>query len=375
MKTKKQLARNRLGFITMREPCESENTYLADEDYRNHLQLMMMTLFIFISSVILSISNLIQHQTILSIVTFIVLGLSFVYEIILLRTEALDVFFPWILILTVYSVVIPYYILSSHDWINTFWICIIPILFITTLGMKKGQIGAIGIILISVIFLCTPLNDMLPGAKQDDKEWIHIMVFLSTEILSDFLGSGVAFLNTIIIRRLTVLEAKFRDQANHDNLTGLSNQKAFTDFGNNIHSHFTNGDDILMMFIDIDNFKHINDTYGHIVGNQFLCSIAEVMKKDPHLLAARWGGDEFVIMEKNMPREVFIAEAKNLKNDVLSIRNEQNPEARISISIGLAIMKYDESFDFDKLIQKADVQAHAAKDSGKNCVRIESNQV
>lgn len=375
-KNESRLNRTKHGFISIKE---RDGTYslISNNRFRNHLQLFMMSILLFISSLILTITNAIlslndHDMMILMIFTSISCILSFFYFGVLSRTERFDDFLPWVFLATTYLITIPYLVLSSHEWEYTYWISIIPMLLITTLGLPIGGIGSILLVLITVLFLY-PLHSVLPGYdKHMEGEWVYRMILLLTECQAILLGSGISLLNTIIIKRLAQLEQNFRIQATKDSLTGLSNQQAFTDFVNNIHNEFHDGDELDMMFIDVDNFKHINDNFGHIAGNEFLCAIAEVLKKEDHLLAARWGGDEFVILEKGLPREVFIAEAKALKNDVLAITNPNYPKAKISVSVGLAITKVDKDFNFDKVIQEADVQAHAAKDSGKNCVRIKS---
>ena len=115
-----------------------------------------------------------------------------------------------------------------------------------------------------------------------------------------------------------------------DSLTGIYNRRYYDE-------HFQGANDIqAMVVIDVDNFKHINDNYGHDVGDIVLQSIAQtvlscVRKTD---VVIRYGGDEFVIIFFNIPQDIFGKKLERIRNSVDSLIIDDHPELHMSVSIG-----------------------------------------
>lgn len=115
-----------------------------------------------------------------------------------------------------------------------------------------------------------------------------------------------------------------------DSLTNVYNRRYYDE-------HFRNVDDIqAMVVIDVDNFKHINDNYGHDVGDIVLQSIAQtvlscVQKTDAVI---RYGGDEFIIIFFSIPADIFEKKLERIRHSVDSRIIEDRPELHISVSIG-----------------------------------------
>lgn len=162
---------------------------------------------------------------------------------------------------------------------------------------------------------------------------------------------------------------KFEHQAYHDKLTGLANRKLFEDeFEKLKRESAESGNNIGIIFIDIDKFKEINDNYGHAVGDQVLEKLASRMKnnlKEGDLIA-RLGGDEFVIALADLDsKDKIIKVAKRL------IKKLENPvtvgENNISTSVSGGISFYPEDSDeLERLIKNADSAMYRAKREEKD---------
>lgn len=126
------------------------------------------------------------------------------------------------------------------------------------------------------------------------------------------------------------------EQISIDNLTKINNRTKFNEYIQNKFDNTKNEDIISLMFIDVDNFKAINDTYGHLVGDETLISIAGILKKSCNdyskdLFLARYGGDEFVIISSLDIKE--LQKFEKTIQDNLNAYNKKNKN-KLSISIG-----------------------------------------
>lgn len=159
--------------------------------------------------------------------------------------------------------------------------------------------------------------------------------------------------------------------AYYDSLTGVANRTLFYEFAKKLLNNSKRKNSILgLMFIDIDNFKCINDTYGHAVGDKILIKVANVLKETTRKndVVARYGGDEFLILLTN------IKNINNYNGIVSRIINDKNKiirvnEKEINVSLSMGASFYPDSGDtIDKLMIQADKAMYTAKNrKGENC--------
>ncbi|MEW5871586.1 MAG: diguanylate cyclase [Chloroflexota bacterium] len=126
------------------------------------------------------------------------------------------------------------------------------------------------------------------------------------------------------------------------------------------------------LMIDIDHFKHVNDTYGHPVGDLALKTLVQCCKqnlRDSDLLG-RYGGEEFLVLmpETHHTKALEAAERIRQRVESLKLADERNTIS-ITISIGVATMQENEALSLDILIRNADDALYTAKAAGRNCVR------
>lgn len=164
-------------------------------------------------------------------------------------------------------------------------------------------------------------------------------------------------------------EKKINRLAYYDGLTGLANRTLFYKFAEKFEANANRtGERLGLMFLDIDNFKDINDTYGHQTGDEVLLYVTEVLKKSIRKvdLAARFGGDEFLILLHGIKDyEDCAATAKRIKEGTKDIIRANGVEIKVSLSIGISLLP-DDALNIDELISKADRAMYAAKNNGGN---------
>ena len=163
-------------------------------------------------------------------------------------------------------------------------------------------------------------------------------------------------------------------QAYHDALTGLANRTLLLDrLSLSIGHKKRNENQGSLFFIDMDNFKHINDSYGHDIGDLLLIEVAERLQKCVRAedTVSRIGGDEFVVLLDNLGsnKEEAASITKNIAENILASLAKtyhcNNNELFSSPSIGITMFP-DLSYDAEEVLKQADISMYIAKKSGKN---------
>ncbi|MCU7939449.1 MAG: sensor domain-containing diguanylate cyclase [gamma proteobacterium symbiont of Bathyaustriella thionipta] len=171
------------------------------------------------------------------------------------------------------------------------------------------------------------------------------------------------------------MEKELEFRAKHDCLTGLYNrvelekecQEEITRARRYQHS-------FSIFMIDIDHFKPINDTYGHLSGDQVLKQFADFLKETVRTTdyVARYGGEEFVVIlpETSLIKAEELAERLRVQTTELDVSLQQTT---LKITICIGISSYPEhGKSYDKLLEAADAAMYQSKNNGRNCVRLAS---
>ncbi|GAB4294379.1 MAG: hypothetical protein Fur0025_30990 [Oscillatoriaceae cyanobacterium] len=175
-------------------------------------------------------------------------------------------------------------------------------------------------------------------------------------------------------RQLEIANTKLLEMALHDPLTGLPNRALFMErvLGEIARSHQEDGYQFVVMFLDCDRFKVINDSLGHIVGDQLLVAIARRLQEhmDTKDTLARLGGDEFAIL---LPGVENIHQATRVAQNMIDALcypfQLERHEVFINASIGIAPSCPDYSKP-EHLLRDADTAMYRAKNSGRACYHI-----
>lgn len=153
--------------------------------------------------------------------------------------------------------------------------------------------------------------------------------------------------------------------ARTDGLTGVYNRKYFEDRAQNYINNLQCG---CIYMIDIDNFKRINDSYGHVAGDEVIKKIAGIVSRniDGRGIIGRFGGDEFIALLKECDdRGEMVRIANNIISDVRKYKFRFCDEPEISVSVGISIFP-DDGKDFMELYNTADKALYFVKQKGKN---------
>ncbi|QDS87682.1 Cyclic di-GMP phosphodiesterase Gmr [Rosistilla ulvae] len=185
-------------------------------------------------------------------------------------------------------------------------------------------------------------------------------------------------------------ESELQHAATHDHLTKLPNRNYLKNIlAEQFRRREQNSDKCdALIFLDLDNFKLINDSLGHIVGDELLVQIAQRLQDSltsicndaatdlehdshtPHSLVARLGGDEFVVFLANVETEALaIRFAETIRDDLINSYVLTNQELSVGTSLGIAFANADVTTPED-LMRNADLAMYRAKFSGKRCLAV-----
>lgn len=210
---------------------------------------------------------------------------------------------------------------------------------------------------------------LLVEAKVDDFTKETKEAFYLNIVFSLFLALIIA---TILINIIRNYNKKLETLSQIDALTNIPNRRNFHDkfeYLNNLRQR--SSEHLCLLFIDIDDFKKINDEFGHGYGDIVLQEFAKILQASVRKsdLFARWGGEEFIVALANTP----IKEAKDLAEKIRSATTQSQKiqellSKPVTISLGLTLFKEDDTLD--TVIARADKAMYQAKTSGKNRVCI-----
>lgn len=167
----------------------------------------------------------------------------------------------------------------------------------------------------------------------------------------------------------------FKKMALHDGLTGLANRILLDQYMEKILARAErNKQRFSVMFIDLDNFKHVNDSLGHQAGDELLKSISLCLKgcmRDEDIIS-RIGGDEFVVVLSSESNDKGIDKiTKRLMKAISEMVQSGGYGANVSASIGISTFP-DDGTDAEALLANADTAMYMAKKQGKNCFQYYS---
>jgi diguanylate cyclase (GGDEF)-like protein len=173
------------------------------------------------------------------------------------------------------------------------------------------------------------------------------------------------------ITERTRAEEQIRHMARHDSLTGLPNRAAFRDEMEQSLKRVRRGQMIAAMCLDLDHFKNVNDTLGHVIGDKLLCAAADRLKdvvRETDTIA-RLGGDEFAVLQTGLDKaEAAGSFAQRIITAINQPYDLDGHQVVVSTSVGIAIAPNDGT-STEQLLRNADMALYRAKSDGRATFR------
>jgi len=227
------------------------------------------------------------------------------------------------------------------------------------------------------------IDEQLAGVRRDRRTYLwrasaaSLLVIAVLTVLGR-MSRQLALTRARIVEERLAHAARDKYLAYHDSLTKLPNRSLFsTLLGQGIRQAHRDSRELAVLFLDLDHFKHINDTLGHEAGDQLLQELAGRLTaslRDSDTIA-RLGGDEFVILLPALDQEKYAA---TVAQKVLTVVGHpfllKGDEFRVTASIGISTYPQD-GLDEQTLIKNADTAMYQAKEEGKNNYQFYSDKL
>ncbi len=332
---------------------------LTDENKRKELQYIGIFLLFFIVSTFMTVLNIITGKGLLTVATAVFSVLCAVNFILVRKGGKSGMTIASVLFSVEIVALFTFFLISGNpDGFSALWIAMLPACGMLLFGRKRAAILSSVMFAILVFFFWVPAGRSLLQYEYNKTFMMRFPIFyLAFFLLSALLES----IRSITQNELDKLRDKYKYYAAHDYLTNLLNRQGLEEW----YATFKNLGEQATMMIDIDHFKHVNDSFGHDVGDLVLASVAREIKSIADIRVCRWGGEEFVIWfpdsEKMCDPEKIRAGIENMDITIPG----SSKVLHVTVSIGVA--KGTQSLG--ALVKVADEAMLLAKNNGRN--RIE----
>ncbi len=352
---------------------------IFDSKKLQHLFIMALTFFIYILYTTLDFYVVNEEKLFIAVPFHLSMLLLWTYLIPSTYYNFLAKFTRFVLsLMPIYAVIgtlaIAYYdtsIYVSEIYVILFWTFV-------TIGYMFLESVIIGSIMVALSATIIYIFDLLAF----EPYMVHLFLMLSAwtlGLLAGYLIELYSRNNYENKMKILSIQDELKDLASKDSMTNLYNRRHFYDVASDIFNIFIrekNPTSIIM--IDIDDFKLINDTYGHSAGDEVIKKLAKILQKNTRAndIIARFGGEEFVVLLPNTTKEGASHIASKLRETVeaQSIEIDEWQIISFTISLGVAELLYDEILFNDKSIDcslnRADKALYQAKENGKNRVVV-----
>lgn len=218
------------------------------------------------------------------------------------------------------------------------------------------------------------LGEKVSGQEELTNEQGETRHYLTTKVpIKDALGQVTSYVGmSNDTTEIIELKRKYQKLASIDELTQLANRRNFILQAESELSRFSRHQQpFVLLILDVDHFKQINDHYGHLVGDQALVAIADSLRGSVREcdFVSRIGGEEFAILlpQTSLHEGVALAERIRKKIPLLTIKGKFDQLNALSLSIGVSEVRMNDD-GIDTLVARADKALYEAKHNGRNCV-------
>ncbi len=340
------------------------NAYNSDPA-RQQLMFRLLSLVLSLISFIMSGMNLLTREIPLLFVTAGYSALCLVVYFLHFKHElaAQAVFAPATL-----AMLSAFIITGIPEGFSVLWTLLIPGCTLYIFGIRRGTcFSAVTLMLILFFFWLPWGRGLLLYGYSSTFMMRFPLVYVCMYLISFY----VEWIRMRTFQRMQQAEHSYRQLYRHDALTGLLSRHAFHEDAAQLCAAHDELETAVLM-LDIDDFKAVNDRYGHLFGDEVLCKAAAVISENicEHCIACRWGGEEFLVMMRCRHSPFEVAERIRDRIGEIRVFTQDGTQIHFTVSIGVSKGKIDRMEQLAGQIDQADQALYASKKKGKNCTTV-----
>ena len=339
---------------------------LTDEIMRSRMQFFCIFFIFSIVSAAMTIVNVFTSWHLLMLSTLVFAVANVINMALMLVDQQMEKLSRMLFAVETLALFSFFLIFGEPEGFSAIWIALLPACGLLLYKLKYGIIfSLIQLVIVIFLFRTKAGNSLLmfeyTGSFMRRFPLLYMAFF--------FVGIFFEYIRYTTQKELTEMRYRFEHLSKHDPLTGLFNRLGFyADIENRIAAGTDEG--CALAIIDLDNFKTVNDRFGHLNGDTVLKKISDVITAivGDNGSTCRWGGDELSVFFNGA--EI----SEKLCAEILSAVRETEFEflhgEHVTVSIGLTLVRPETRFELADLIAVADKNLYSSKNSGKDMLRI-----
>lgn len=342
-------------------------TAVVSDTLRRRLLFHGANLVLALTSFVMTVVNIFTGEYLLMHATFIY-SLFCILNIVLLHfTKLPERIIHYAFCVESLALIGFFYISGIPDGFSALWICLIPSFSLLIFGVQGGSIFSFVTLALLVFLFWTPLGKSLLLYSYGEAFMLRLpFLYCSVYLLS----LVIEYVRRETQRQLENVKQQYSFLYRHDALTGLFNRYGIQEF---IESSYDpeKGGSVSVIMLDIDDFKDVNDLYGHECGDEVLKMVSSAVSSAVcgHCRCCRWGGEEFLIIMQCEHDPVEAAES--IHRSVAANAMEYGGRCvNVTVSIGVCASGSLSSAPLRQLIDRADDAMYRSKRNGKNRVTV-----
>lgn len=308
--------------------------FFLDNENTRQQQLVYLEMILGTIGAVMSVINIITHKDALLISTALMAVLSFANALFISKVKSGFFFAKIIFCLKMFALFSYFIIFGGTEGFSTIWLLLLPACGMFAFGRRIGTYLSAALFVELVAFFYTPLRDTVLQCEEYTPSFITRFPVVYCCFFA--IGYFLEYVREITYKEMNRLRNEAKEQARHDALTGVYNRLGFDD---KLSLHIKNaaeGIPFALLFIDVDKFKDINDSYGHKIGDKVLRVSVERITSilQTNGVVCRWGGDEFAVIIDSHIYDEWQSIAESIRASLSQPVVADGLSIRMTISIG-----------------------------------------
>lgn len=338
---------------------------VRDDGARKELMFEWLNILLAVVSFFMTVVNLFTKEYALMLSTLIFSAACIGNTVLIKRGKRTRNIVSMLFVAETLALFLFFLVSGIPNGFSALWMCLVPSFSLLIFGRRSGTRYSMVTFFILLFFFWLPFGRKLLWYHYTDEFMLRFPFFFAACYM---LALFVELVRAQTQKQLLESEQKYYYLYRHDALTGLYNRYGFNAVVDADYQNPRPGK-VAMIILDIDNFKHINDRYGHNNGDIVLKGIAEIIRKSfcRQTHYCRWGGEEFTVYlhcehdykEAAERLRRYVEETEFSSGDLVM---------KVTVSIGLCIAKSTKDVSVAMLVNHADQCLYTAKETGKNRV-------